>query len=108
MATLGSLNIGDYVYDPRTYRIDTQFSPQGDSIGNKRAYQCIRWRVIGKNVDRVNSVTLCADVYGNLNIGITFDSPEPTNPNSDKAEHGNSNYKLSNVLQWLNSDASGN
>jgi len=106
MATLGSLNIGDYVYDPRTYRIDSQSSPQGDSKGNKRAYQCIKWRVIGKNVDRVNSVTLCADVYGELNIGITFDSPEPTNPNSDKAEHGNSNYKLSNVLQWLNSDAS--
>ena len=107
MATLGSLNIGDYVYDPRTYSIYLN-GKQGDSQGNLRASNCIKWRIIGKNQDGNNTVTLCADNTWDLNVGVLFDAAETTNPNTNRAEHGNSRYKLSNVLQWLNSDAASN
>lgn len=34
-----------------------------------------------------------------------FDGKEAANPNSERQSYGNNNYKLSNMLQWLNSQA---
>lgn len=106
MGTLGNLDIGDFVYDPLTY-IDK--SKQGGSEGFKKMSDCIRWKVIGKNHDGNNTVTLQVDTTLNMSPDIaTFDVAEPTNPNSDRVTNGNSRYAYSNVLQALNSDVASN
>lgn len=105
MATLGSLNIGETVYDPLTYRTSSSYD-QGGSQGYLDPNKCIVWQVIGKNHDGNNTVTLQA--YDSVYCAGYFDAPEPTNPNSDRVSNGNSRYLHSNILQFLNSDASSN
>lgn len=108
MATLGSLDIGETVYDPLTYRAYSTYD-QGGSKGYMDAKDCIIWRVIGKNHDGNNTVTLQVDKSTQLaNCAGYFDAPEPTNPNSDRVSNGNSRYLHSNILQFLNSDAASN
>ena len=38
--------------------------------------------------------------------GYCFDAKEPQNPDPNYQSHGNGNYEYSNIIQWLNSDAS--
>lgn len=104
MGTLGNLNIGDFVYDPQTYNIYISMK-EGGSEGNKIPSSCIRWRVIGKNIDGANTVTLLGggNGYNDFNIGMLYDAAEPTNPNTNRQTNGNNRYKVSNILQWLNS-----
>ena len=49
-----------------------------------------------------NSVTLVAERLLKL---AAFDAKEPNNNNSDRRSYGNNRYALSNIRQWLNSDA---
>ena len=49
-----------------------------------------------------NSTTLIAEKIIQI---MGFDAKEPSNPNADRKNYGNSNYGHSNLLQWLNSDA---
>lgn len=49
-----------------------------------------------------NSVTLISDKC----VAIRpFDAKEPNNSNSDRQKTGNNRYSVSNIRQWLNSDA---
>lgn len=96
---ISSLDLGDLVYNPFTY----DSSEQGGSKGFKRANSCIRWRVVDKTQN--NGVTLVAETSS---TNVSWDAREASNPDSDRKNYGNSRYKFSNVLQWLNSDASKN
>lgn len=49
-----------------------------------------------------NSVTLITEKILCLKA---FDGKEGSNPDSNRQSYGNNNYKLSNLLQWLNSQA---
>ena len=49
-----------------------------------------------------NSVTLITEKILCLKA---FDGKEASNPDSNRQSYGNNNYKLSNLLQWLNSQA---
>lgn len=67
----------------------------------------IIWTIVDKNHTGYpsNSVTLNTTQIIDVR---SFDSHEPNNPNSDRATHGNNNYQVSNLDQWLNkSDADG-
>lgn len=50
-----------------------------------------------------NSVTLITEKIIQL---MAFDAKEPNNSNSDRKQYGNNRYQHSNILQWLNSNAS--
>lgn len=63
----------------------------------------INWKIIGKNHDGANTVTLLTEDIIALKC---FDGKEPSNPDSNRQNYGNNRYKYSNLLQWLNkSDA---
>lgn len=49
-----------------------------------------------------NSVTLITEKIIQL---MAFDAKEPNNSNSDRKQYGNNRYQHSNILQWLNSNA---
>ena len=68
----------------------------------------IPWIIVGKNnqgaYDYLPSRTvilLCEKVIWTGD----FDEEEASNPNNDRRVYGNNRYKVSNVSQWLNSDA---
>lgn len=66
----------------------------------------IVWKVVDKNHTNypTNSVTLLTDKIITFN---TFDAKEATNPDKDYAvNYGNTDYSVSNIRQWLNSNAS--
>jgi hypothetical protein len=48
------------------------------------------------------AITLIAD---SIIAMLSFDAKEPDNSNADRKTYGNNRYSLSNLLQWLNSDA---
>ena len=64
----------------------------------------IVWNVIDKNHSGypANSVTLMSDRILTLKC---FDAKEPTNSDSNRHNYGNNRYAVSNIRQWLNSDA---
>lgn len=85
---ISDLPIGSLVKDPET-------TYYGKSIV---------WKIADKNHEGypANSVTLITDKI----VGVkSFDSKESKNNNSDRKNGGNSYYKYSNILQWLNSDS---
>lgn len=85
---LGELPVGTLVKDPET----TYYGKP------------IVWKIADKNHSGYpeNSVTLITDKI----IGVkSFDAMESKNSNSDRKSYGNNYYKHSNILQWLNSDA---
>lgn len=87
-STLSDLPIGTTVVDSDT----------------KYYNSAIKWKIIGKDHDGSNTVTLMTEDIIALKC---FDGKESTNPNSDRQNYGNNRYKYSNLLQWLNkSDAS--
>ena len=57
----------------------------------------------GHNGDPSNSTTL---EFRDIITLRCFDAKESTNPNSERATDGNNRYLYSNILQWLNSNAS--
>ena len=63
------------------------------------------WKIADKNHTGYpnNSVTLITDKIVALRC---FDAKEPNNSNSSRQSGGNNRYSLSNIRQWLNSDAS--
>lgn len=71
---------------------------------NTETPEPIVWVIVAKNHPGYpkNSVTLlsasCVD-------NRCYDAPEPLNPIKVRQECGNNNYSLSNIDQWLNSDA---
>lgn len=50
----------------------------------------------------LNSVTLITEKIIQL---MCFDAKEPNNSNGDRKQYGNNRYQHSNILQWLNSNA---
>lgn len=67
----------------------------------------IIWTIVDKNHTGYpsNSVTLNTTQIIDVR---SFDSHEPNNPNANRVTHGNNNYQVSNLDQWLNkSDADG-
>lgn len=85
---LGELPVGALVKDPET----TYYGKP------------IIWKIADKNHEGypANSVTLITDKI----IGAkSFDAKESKNGYGDRQKYGNNNYKHSNILQWLNSDA---
>lgn len=62
------------------------------------------WRIADINHEGYpdNSVTLIADKILALRA---FDADEPNNSNTDRKSFGNNRYSVSNIRQWLNSDA---
>ena len=68
---------------------------------NTEAAQPIIWRVVDKNHSGYpsNSVTLISDKIIDIRL---YDGNEPK---SESSYMGNTNYKLSNINQWLNSSA---
>ena len=97
MATLGSLAVGTDVYDPF-------FN------GTNKDSTNVVWRVIGHNHDGNNTTTLICRVLGSEGsiYGICFDDNESSNPDTEIKNDGNSRYDLSNIFQFLNSNASSN
>ena len=72
---------------------------------NTETAESIVWRVVAKNHNGypANSVTLIADNIIDLR---TYDAQESSSWNSDEGVgNGYIDYKLSNIQQWLNSDA---
>lgn len=62
------------------------------------------WQIADKNHAGypANAVTLITEKIICLKA---FDGKEAANPDSNRQSYGNNNYKLSNLLQWLNSQA---
>ena len=86
-STIADLPIGATVVDADTKYYNT----------------AIKWKIIGKNHDGANTVTLMTEDIIALKC---FDGKESTNPSTDRQSYGNNRYKYSNLLQWLNkSDA---
>ena len=74
---------------------------------NGETPESIIWTIVDKNHTGYpsNSVTLNTTQIIDVR---SFDSHEPNNPNANRATHGNNNYQVSNLDQWLNkSDADG-
>lgn len=95
MATLGSLAVGTDVYDPF-------FN------GTNKDSTNVVWRIIGHNHDGNNTTTLICRKrgYESSLYGCCYDYKESTNPDASIKTEGNSRYDLSNIFQWLNSNAS--
>ena len=64
----------------------------------------IIWKIADKNHEGYpdDSVTLISDKILALRA---FDAKEPNNSNSGRQTYGNNRYSVSNIRQWLNSDA---
>lgn len=62
------------------------------------------WQIADKNHAGypANAITLITEKIIALKA---FDGMESSNPDSNRRSYGNNNYKLSNILQWLNSQA---
>ena len=64
----------------------------------------IIWRVIGQNHYGDGQTSLHTE---NIIKLACFDAKEPSNSDSNRVSYGNNNYAVSNMRQWLNSDADG-
>lgn len=66
--------------------------------------ESIVWKVADKNHPGYppNSVTLISDKIIAL---LPFDAKESTNPDTNRKNYGNNRYSVSNIRQWLNSNA---
>ena len=84
---LAQYTIGESIFIPYTDTSNVITSP-------------IEFQVVGINHHKENSLTLMTK---NIIRYAAFDAMEPNNPNSDRASHGNNNWGLSNIRQWLNS-----
>lgn len=89
--------------------LTSEYFQVGDELVSLYDGREIIWQVIGIDVDTpaesglTHSMTLqTKDVLNE----IQFDSPEPTNPDSNRKSDGNNRYGHSAVRQWLNSDES--
>ena len=65
----------------------------------------IEFQVVGINHHKENSLTLMTK---NIIRFAAFDAKEPNNTDSNKANHGNTSWSLSNIRQWLNSTKGAN
>ena len=90
--TLGSLSVGAKIEVPVLSAYQSRF-------GSK-----IVFKIADKNHSGYpsNSVTLITEKIIQL---MCFDAKEPSNSNSDRKQYGNNRYQYSNLLQWLNSNA---
>lgn len=97
MATLGSLAIGTDVCDPF-------FNGRNKDSSN------VIWRILEHNHDGSNTTTLVCRNLGTegTRVNCEFDEPETSNPDDAIRANGNNRYDLSNVFQWLNSEAESN
>ena len=62
----------------------------------------IIWRVIGQNHYGSGQVSIQTE---NIIKLACFDAIEASNGDSNRRQYGNNNYAVSNIRQWLNSDA---
>ena len=62
----------------------------------------IIWRVIGQNHYGTGQVSIQTE---NIIKLACFDAIEASNSDSNRRQYGNNNYAVSNIRQWLNSDA---
>ena len=62
----------------------------------------IIWRVIGQNHYGSGQVSIQTE---NIIKLACFDAIEGSNSDSNRKSYGNNNYAVSNIRQWLNSDA---
>lgn len=77
----------------------------GDKVKLGSIYdEPITWIVIDKNHEGYpeDSVTLLSEKIITLKA---FDAKEPSSTDTNRQENGNNDYHLSNIRQWLNSDA---
>lgn len=90
--TLGSLSVGAKIEVPVISAYQSRF-------GSK-----IVFKIADKNHSGYpsNSVTLITEKIIQL---MCFDAKEANNSNSDRKSYGNNRYQYSNLLQWLNSNA---
>ena len=90
--TLGSLTVGAKIEVPVLSAYQSRF-------GSK-----IVFKIADKNHSGYpsNSVTLITEKIIQL---MCFDAKEASNSNSDRKQYGNNRYQHSNILQWLNSNA---
>lgn len=90
--TLGSLSVGAKIEVPVLSAYQSRF-------GSK-----IVFKIADKNHSGypLNSVTLITEKIIQL---MCFDAKEPNNSNGDRRQYGNNRYQHSNILQWLNSNA---
>lgn len=86
--TLASLPVGTLVKDPNSTFLG----------------EPVIWKIADVNHEGYpsNSVTLISDKILAMRA---FDTMEPNNSDSDRATAGNNRYSVSNIRQWLNSDA---
>ena len=89
---LSTLNVGDTLEVPVVSDWQSRFGAN------------IVWKVADKNHSGYpsNSVTLITEKIIQL---MASDAKEPNNSNSDRANSGNNRHIYSNLLQWLNSNA---
>ena len=76
---------------------------------NTEDAQPIVWTIVAKNHQCTpaypeNAITLHAAEILDLRC---FDAKEPSNSNSNRQNHGNNYYSVSNLDKWLNKDAAG-
>lgn len=67
--------------------------------------QPIKWIVANHNSEGSGITALM--MYESI-TGMSYDVKEPQNPDSNIASNGYGKYEVSNILQWLNSDAKAN
>lgn len=89
---LSTLNVGDTLEVPVVSDWQSRFGTN------------IVWKVADKNHTGypANSVTLITEKIIQL---MASDAKEPSNSNSDRKSYGNNRHIYSNLLQWLNSNA---
>lgn len=89
---LSTLNVGDTLEVPVVSDWQSRFGAN------------IVWKVADKNHTGypTDSVTLITDKIIQI---MAWDAKEPNNSNSDRRSYGNNRHIYSNLLQWLNSNA---
>lgn len=85
---LSDLSIGSLVKDPNSLFLG----------------EPVIWKIADKNHEGYpdNSVTLITDKIVAIRA---FDAREPNSSNTDRQSGGNNRYSVSNIRQWINSDA---
>lgn len=54
-------------------------------------------------VDTTKQHSMTLNMHDLLDAGFQFDAAEPDNPDTNRSKYGNSNWRDSNIRQWLNS-----
>lgn len=86
---------------PKVFRIGDQLACNHSTFGE------LTFDIVGFDqeeiVDTTKQHSMTLVMHDLLDAGFQFDTPEPTNPDSERKSYGSNNWRDSNIRQWLNS-----